>query len=73
MPYNTKDLLKDAKGNPIPQEFDPVSDAYKPLTKREFYGNSSEAKPTNVDKGSTFYEFDTGTAYIFTGSSWVVL
>jgi hypothetical protein len=73
MAYNTKDTLKDAKGNPIPQIYDPVSDAYQPLTKTEFFGNSNELKPTTADKGSTYYEFDTGNAYIFTGVSWVVL
>jgi hypothetical protein len=74
MAYNNKETLKDVKGNPVPQIYDPVADAYKPLTKTEFFGNSSETKPTtNVDKGSTFYEFDTGTAYIFNGTSWQVL
>lgn len=73
MAYNTKSILKDSLGNPIPQQFDPVADAYSPLTKKDFYGSSTETKPTTAEKGSTFYEFDTGNAYIYTGSSWVVL
>jgi hypothetical protein len=74
MAYNTKETLKDIKGNPIPQEYDPVSDAYKPLTKKDFYGYSYETKPTaNIEKGSTYYEFDTTNAYIFNGTAWVVL
>lgn len=73
MPYNTKDILKDANRNPIPQKYNPATDAYEPLMEREFFGNSTETKPTSVQKGSTFYEFDTGNAYIFTGSTWVVL
>lgn len=73
MAYNTKETIKDAKGNPVPQIYDPSADAYKPLTKTEYFGNSSETKPINVDKGSTFYEFDTEKAYIFNGSTWQVL
>jgi hypothetical protein len=73
MPYQTRQTKKDVNGNPIPQEFDPVKDDFIPLTVKEFYGNSTETKPMNVDKGSTYYEFDTGNAYIFTGVSWVVL
>lgn len=73
MPYTTKNILRDAKGNPIPQEFDQVADDFRPLTKMNYYGYSTETKPTNVPKGATFYEFDTGNAYIFTGSVWEVL
>jgi hypothetical protein len=73
MPYNNKDILKDAKGNPIPQIFDPVDDVYKPLTQMNYYGYSTETKPTNVPKNATFYEYDTRKGYIFTGSTWVVL
>jgi hypothetical protein len=73
MPYQNRRVKKDAERNPIPQQFDPVKDDFVPLTKKDFYGDSTESKPVNVDKGSTFYEFDTGNAYIFTGSTWVVL
>ena len=37
-----------------------------------FIGLSTESKPTNVDYGSTFYEEDTGTAYVYGSSGWVV-
>lgn len=73
MPFNNKELLKDVKRNPIPQQFDPVADEYKPLTKMEYFGSSTETKPTTAEKGATYFEFDTKTAYIFTGSTWVVL
>jgi hypothetical protein len=31
MAYNNKETLKDVKGNPIPQYYDPKDDTYKPL------------------------------------------
>jgi hypothetical protein len=31
MPYSTKEMLKDSKGNYIPQWFDPVADDFKPI------------------------------------------
>lgn len=73
MPYKDRELLKDLRHNPIPQEFDPVADVYKPLTKKNFYGYSNETKPTTVDKGATYYEFDTKKGYVFDGTTWVVL
>lgn len=32
MAYNTKNIIRDAAGAPIPQFYDPTSDAYQPLT-----------------------------------------
>lgn len=37
----------------------------------ELYGSSSDTKPTDVKIGTTFFETDTGNAFIFTGSQWV--
>ena len=37
MPYNTKAILTDLNGKPIPQFFDPVADAYAPLNADELY------------------------------------
>ena len=62
MPYNTKDVIRDSKGNPVPQKFNPATDSFEPMVEKEFYGNSTDTKPTNVVKGSTFYEFNTGDA-----------
>lgn len=73
MPYNTKKILRDSERNPIPQVFNPVTDAYEPLTKMNYYGYSTDTKPTNVPKDATYYEYDTKKGYIFTGSVWVVL
>lgn len=73
MPYKDRELLKDLRGNPIPQEFDPVADVYKPLTRKNFYGYSTDTKPLTADEGSTYYEYDTKKGYIFDGTTWVVL
>ena len=35
-------------------------------------GLSTETKPTDKDYGSTFYEEDTGTLYMYGSSGWVV-
>jgi len=35
MPTNTKNLLTDAAGLPIPQAYDPVSDSYKPVQSKD--------------------------------------
>lgn len=73
MPYNTRKLKVDSYGSPVPQKFNPVIDDYEVLTEMNYYGYSTESKPTNVPKNATFYEYDTGDAYIFTGVTWVVL
>jgi len=37
----------------------------------EMYGLSTDTKPTsNVPVGSTFYETDTKTNYVYSGSAW---
>lgn len=72
MPYNTKKVLVDLDKKPIPQVFDPAEDSFKPLTQMQYYGNSSDTKPTNVTKGSAFLEIDTQAVYVFDGVSWVV-
>lgn len=41
---------------------------------REHFGYSDEAKPvTNVKKGDSYFEFDTGDIYLFDGTVWVVM
>lgn len=40
----------------------------------EYFGKSTDTKPTaNVQIGSTFFEIDTTTVYMFDGSNWVVI
>lgn len=42
------------------------------LSVEEFYGLSTDAKPTNTANGSTFFEMDTGKMYRFnfSGTTW---
>ena len=41
--------------------------------KIDFSGLQSDTKPTdNIAYGSTFYETDTTTAYVYTSAGWVV-
>jgi len=39
----------------------------------EYYGLSNETKPSTAIKGSTFFEIDTQTVYMYDGISWVVI
>lgn len=40
----------------------------------ELYGLSTETKPTqNVIKGTTFFEINTSTVYMWNGTTWVVI
>jgi hypothetical protein len=73
MPYNSKELLKDATGRPIPQEYDQIADTFTPVTRKQFYGSSTDAKPTKVDAGASFIEIDTKAVYIYDGARWEVL
>jgi hypothetical protein len=74
MASNTKQLLTDSSGKPIPQMYDQVNDTYIPLIKMEYYGKSTDTKPSppNTPKGATFLEIDTKNVYMNDGSSWVV-
>lgn len=40
-------------------------------TTKKFTGSSTDTKPTNVQYGSKFFEYDTGNYYVYTGS-WVI-
>jgi len=39
----------------------------------EYYGKSTDTKPTDIKVGATFFEIDTKEVYIFDGESWVVI
>ncbi|MGZ3814832.1 MAG: hypothetical protein ACXVA0_24070 [Mucilaginibacter sp.] len=40
----------------------------------ELYGKSTDTKPTsNVKVGTSFFEIDTKTVYMWDGTSWAVL
>lgn len=73
MAYNDKSIKRDINGNPIPQEYNALTDSFEVL-RATIYLNSTEAKPTeNVIKGDTLFEIDTATAYIYDGTKWVRL
>ena len=82
MPYRNKQMLRDANGDLIPQYWDVVEQAFKPLTGSDgandvrvtgsYVGYSSEAKPTGK-RGDSFLEIDTGNVYIHDGQKWVKL
>ena len=41
------------------------------IIKKDFIGLSTDTKPTElIAPNSSFYEYDTGKYYIYTGSSW---
>ena len=39
----------------------------------EILGNSTDTKPTDVNKNDLFIELDTGNAYFWDGLSWQVI
>lgn len=40
------------------------------ITRFDFIGLSTESKPTEVASGSTFYEVDTSTLFIYYKTQW---
>ena len=38
--------------------------------RKDFIGLSTESKPTDVIDGTTFYEVDTSTLYIYYAGTW---
>jgi hypothetical protein len=74
MAYNNKSLLKDGGNLPIPQQYDQANDIYEQLKKMEYYGLSTDTKPSPsiTPKGATFLEIDTKVVFINNGTQWVV-
>lgn len=35
-----------------------------------YYGNSTDTKPAGASAASKFFEYDTGSVYIFDGTTW---
>lgn len=51
-----------------------VEKIYNKDTTKTIYGLSSDTKPTSgMEKGNTFFEIDTSTAYMWNGTQWVVI
>jgi hypothetical protein len=75
MAYNQKQLKSDSYGKPVPQMYNPVIDDFEVLTKMEFYGKSTDVKPTpaTTPLGATFMEVDTKNVYMNDGSAWSLL
>lgn len=83
---SNKHLVKTADGI-APQYYNPATGQFETLQgrdgalyfvdsyrKKEHFGYSHQAKPIeNVEKGDTYFEFDTGDIYIFDGVIWVVM
>lgn len=40
------------------------------ITRFDYLGLSTDSKPTNVVDGSTFYEVDTSTLYVYYKTEW---
>jgi hypothetical protein len=72
MAFNTKNLLTSADGHFIPQMYDAVNDTYVPLVQKEYYGKSTDTKPTtNVPTGASFLEMDTKNVFMYDGTTWI--
>lgn len=38
-----------------------------------YIGYSTDTRPANVDAGTLIYEYDTGDAYMWTGTEWKIV
>lgn len=64
-----RNILVDKNGNEL-NKSNPIY-ARNPM---EYFAKSNEIKPSgDIIKGSTLFEIDTSTAYMWDGSSWVVI
>jgi len=75
MSYKTEEILRDAKGNPIPQYYSTDTERFEPLTDEilltnSIVGYSTDKKP-NGKKGDSFIELDTTDVYFHDGGVWV--
>jgi hypothetical protein len=65
MAYNNKETLKDVKGNPIPQYYDPKDDTYKPLdgpiTVQDAFADTANVTKTYSSSMSGFAVQNDGT------------
>lgn len=71
MSYKGQVIKRDSNGDPVPQEFNAQTGKFEVL-KATIYGKSTESKPTEeIDKGTTYFEIDTSSAFIYDGTKWV--
>lgn len=75
MSYNSKTVLKDAKGNPVPQQFNPADDNYQPLQVMEYYGPTVSSRPAAnlVPVGAVFCAVQSQEYWQSDGTQWVVI
>lgn len=73
MAYGDKTILRDADGNPIPQIWDDVANDFVPYQVTTYYGLSADTKPTVTTVGIVYFAIDTGTVYMWDGTSWTVI
>ena len=87
MAYNTKNIIRDASGAPIPQLFNPAADEYQPLEgtggayKTQLSGSTLDLRGLAANKpaaasvavGTTYWAVDTGIIEVSTGAAWVVV
>ena len=72
MAYNNQAIKRDINGNPIPQMWNDATGQFEVLSKTEFYGLSTEAKPaSDMIKGNSYFEIDTSKVFIYDGTKWV--
>ncbi len=50
-----------------------IDELHQTLVQMEYFGKSTDIKPTGVKKGSTFFEIDTKAVYMYDGAVWVVI
>lgn len=75
MPYNTKKLLTDVEGKPIPQQYDSATDTFKPFQQMEFYGATVTSRPSvsSVPVGAVYCAVQTQEFWQSDGTQWVVV
>ena len=83
MPYNTKQILRDAGGSPIPQIWVDAMDQFVPYAGRvtamvmdngiKYYGATIATRPPadTVPEGATFVAVNTREAWQSNGAEWV--
>jgi len=77
---STRVELYDANGNPVDLATliaSVIAEIQKPVkldgSTMEYYGKSTDTKPTSAKVGSTFFEIDTKTVHMWDGTNWVVI
>jgi hypothetical protein len=72
--------LYDVNGNPVDLAAliaSVIAEIQKPVkldgSTMEYYGKSTDTKPTSAKVGSTFFEIDTKTVHMWDGTNWVVI